>query len=313
MASDLFKKYIWLVDTVYQHGPISFAEINRRWQRSTLCNGADIALRTFHNHREAVEELFHIRIACDDRTNRYYIENGDALGSNSIANWLLNSFSISNLLLESQALAGRVLVEEIPSSRLHLTELLSAMRENRRVQIRYQSFRSDTASDVLLQPLFVKLYERRWYLYADKADDPQIKLYALDRMQSVVITDERFKMPADFDPEAYLSGVFGVTVYKEIKPCTIRLRAYGESVRYLRTLPLHASQQEVETAPDSSVFEYFVAPTHDFYRAILSHHKQVEILSPTAVQEQIENYILDLFDRYFHVTEYEQELKAKQD
>ena len=107
MASDLFKKYIWLVDTVYQYGPISFAEINRRWQRCSLSGGSNLALRTFHNHREAVEELFHIRIACDDRTNRYYIENGEALGTNALANWLLNSFSISNLLQESQALAGR--------------------------------------------------------------------------------------------------------------------------------------------------------------------------------------------------------------
>lgn len=311
MASDLFKKYIWLVDTVYQYGPISFAEINRRWHRCSLSNGSNIALRTFHNHREAVEELFHIRIACDDRTNRYYIENGEALGTNALANWLLNSFSISNLLQESQALAGRVLVEEIPSARHHLTELLSAMRDNRCVRISYQSFSGNSPRTLILQPLFVKFYERRWYLYANKELDPQIKLYALDRMQAVEATDERFKMPEHFRPAEYLAGAFGVSVYAEIKPCTIRMRAYGETVQYLRTLPLHASQQEVETEADSSVFEYFVAPTHEFYRAVLSHHRNVEILSPVAVQDKVENYIVDMFDRYFHITEYENELKEK--
>lgn len=310
MASDLFKKYIWLVDTVHQHGPLSFAEINRRWLRSSLSNGSRIALRTFHNHRDAVEELFHIRIACDPRTNRYHIEDSDALGSNSIANWLLNSFSINNLLQESQTLAGRVLVEEVPSAQHHLTDLLTAMRENLRVRVQYQSFRSDTAVELVLQPLFVKLYERRWYLYADKADDPQIKLYALDRIRSIAVTGEQFRLPDDFDPAAYLSGAFGVTVYEHIKPCTIRLRVYGESVRYLRTLPLHASQKEIETGADSSVFEYFVAPTPEFYRAVLTHHRNVEILSPAAVQNEIENYIVDMLDRY-HVTEYEKKLNEK--
>ena len=300
MASDLFKKYIWLVDTVYRYGPISFADINRRWQYSTLSNGSDIALRTFHNHREAVEELFHIRIACDDRTNRYYIENSDALGTDSLGNWLLNSFSISSLLQESQALAGRVMVEDVPSARCHLTDLLAAMRENRRVRIIYRSFADGQPKELMLQPLFVKFYERRWYLYADKSEDSQIKLYALDRVQSVEVMDERFKMPKDFSPAEYLSGAFGVTVYDEIKPCTIRMRVYGETVQYLRTLPLHVSQREVEIGPEASIFEYFVAPTPEFYRAVLSHLNHVEILSPAAVQEQIERYIVDMFDRYFH-------------
>ncbi len=311
MASDLFKKYIWLVDTVYQYGPISFADINRRWQRSSLSNGTDIALRTFHNHREAVEELFDIRIACDNRTNRYYIENSDALGTNSLANWLLNSFSISNLLQESQTLAGRVLVEDIPSARHFLTDLLAAMRENRRVRIAYQSFGSNRPKELILQPLFVKFYERRWYLYADKADDPQIKLYALDRMHSVAAMEEYFRMPDHFSPAEYLSGAFGVSVYDNIKPCTIRMRAYGETVQYLRTLPLHVSQQEVETETESSVFEYFVAPTHEFYRAVLAHHRNVEILSPEAVQNEIENYLFETLDHYLHITEYENKFHAK--
>lgn len=291
MASDLFKKYIWLVDTIYQYGPISFAEINRRWQDSSLANGSNIALRTFHNHREAVEELFHIRIVCDDRTNRYYIENSDDIGSDMLTNWLLNSFSISNLLQEmrgSNSLVGRVLIEEVPSAQQHLTKLLDAMRENRRVQVVYQPFYGDDPKELTLQPLFVKLYERRWYLYANKADDPKIKLYALDRIQSVAVTDEAFKMPKKFSPADYLAGTFGVSVYDSIKPCTIRVRAHGMAQHYLRSLPLHASQQEVGSDPVAGTadFEYFVAPTREFYQALLAH-TDLEVVSPEAVRLEL--------------------------
>ncbi len=300
MEFELFKKYIWLVDIVHRHGPLTFAEINCRWHQSSLCNGSNIALRTFHNHREAVEELFNICIACDEKTNRYYIENGSELGKNKVANWLLNSFSIGNLLYESQSLAERVLVEDIPSAQNFLTDLLEAMRENRRVKITYQPFYGDEPFELELQPLFVKLYERRWYLYANKPADAKIKLYALDRMQSVIVMDEHFAMPEGFSPKEYLAGAFGVAVYDDIKPCTIRIRAYGDAVKYLRTLPLHASQTEVEQEADSSVFEYFVAPTHEFYRAVLAYHRQIEVLSPAYVREEILwNYLTDMANLYY--------------
>ncbi len=299
MASDLFKKYIWLIDIVHRHGPLTFTEINRRWYQSTLCNGSNIALRTFHNHRKAVEELFNIRIACDEKTNRYYIENGSELGKNSVASWLLNSFSTGNLLHESQSIAERVMVEDIPSAQSFLTDLLEAMCENRRVKITYQPFYGDEPFGLVLQPLFVKLYERRWYLYADKPADAKIKLYALDRMQSVAITDEQFMFPDGFSPSEYLAGAFGVAVYNDIKPCTIRIRAYGDAVKYLRTLSLHASQTEVETGADSSVFAYYVAPTHEFYRAVLAYHRQIEVLSPEDVRVEIWNYLTDMANLYY--------------
>ena len=168
MASDLFKKYIWLADTIRRAGPITFAEINERWQRSTLSGGKRLALRTFHNHREAIEELFGIRIACDDRTNRYYITNSDDLQRDSMANWLLDSFSVSNMLRETQSLRDRILVENIPSAKSFLIDILEAMRENRQIGVTYQPFYGDTPFELTLRPLFVKLYERRWYLYADK-------------------------------------------------------------------------------------------------------------------------------------------------
>ncbi|WP_302257676.1 hypothetical protein [uncultured Alistipes sp.] len=98
-----------MADTIRRAGSITFAEINERWQRSTLSGGKRFALRTFHNHREAIEELFGIRIACDERTNRYYITNSDDLQRDSMANWLLDSFSVSNMLRDTQSLRSRIL------------------------------------------------------------------------------------------------------------------------------------------------------------------------------------------------------------
>lgn len=284
MAANPIKRYFWLIDTIYRHAPISYKEIAERWKQSSLYDNKELAIRTFHNHREAVEELFHIRIVCDERTNKYHIEEQGELAKNGLSSWLLNAFSMSNILSESQSLGSRIQIEEIPSAQHHLTELLSAMRENRCVQVTYQPFAAEAPFALILQPLFVKLYDRRWYLYANKPSDVKIKLYALDRMHAVNVQKERFVLPADFDPEAYTRNAFGVAIYDEIPPCTIRIRVNGGLAAYLRTLPLHASQREVETTNRYADFEYFVAPTPEFFLKLMSYGWQIEVLSPERVR-----------------------------
>lgn len=291
MASNLFKKYIWLADTIHRYGPITLAEIRSRWLRSTLYDGRPLARRTFHTHREQIEELFDITISCDERTNRYYIANREDLNSRNITNWLLDSFAVSQTLREASTLHDRILVEEIPSARSFLPELLDAMRENRQVVVTYQPFTGDEAFALLLRPLFVKLRERRWYLYADKPNNPKIKLYALDRMTNVRTTDERFTPPEDLDPAGYLAEAYGVAVYDDIHPCTIHVRVTGDGVKYLRTLPLHASQREIETREKDAIFEFRVAPTPEFYQAMLNCHCNFEVLSPLSVRNEIRHIV----------------------
>lgn len=287
MIANPVKRYFWLVDTIYRHAPISFKEIAERWEQSALYDKKKLAIRTFHNHREVVEELFHIRIACDERTNKYYIAEEGELAKNGLSSWLLNAFSISNLLAESQSLGSRVQVEEIPSAQHCLTELLAAMRENRRIKVIYQPFVAEAPFELVLQPLFVKLYDRRWYLYANKPSDEKIKLYALDRMHAVKTQDAQFEFPENFAPEEYTRNAFGVAIYDEVPPCTIRIRARAELAAYLRTLPLHHSQREVETTNRYADFEYFVAPTQEFYLRLMSYGWQIEVLSPEKVRASI--------------------------
>lgn len=96
MSKTLFKNYIWLLDTIYRSGSITFEEINRKWQRSALSDGKEMPLRTFHNWKEKVQDIFDIKIGCSKNTNEYFISNSDDLQKNSMKEWLLNSFAVSN-------------------------------------------------------------------------------------------------------------------------------------------------------------------------------------------------------------------------
>ena len=118
MAKDLFNRYIWLVDTIYRAGRITFEEINEKWLRNSMSEGNDLPLKTFHNHRHAIEDMFDINIVCDKKGGyRYYIENADDMEKGGVRTWLLNTFAVNNLINESHHLKRRIVFEQIPSDR----------------------------------------------------------------------------------------------------------------------------------------------------------------------------------------------------
>lgn len=286
MKSELFKKYIWLADTINHKKRITFAEINRLWQAD---GRKPMALRTFHNHRIAIEELFDINIGCDQRTNEYFIEDGDLMNSD-IRGWVLNSFSASNLLYENKGISDRIVFEEIPSAQTYLNDILEAIRNNTQINITYKPFSQPEPRVIALLPYFVKLYERRWYVYGAKSDDATVKVYALDRIHGIEHTTEGFTVPADFDPQEHLRYSIGIEKYPDIEPCKVVLKSFAPE--YLRALPLHRSQIEVaSTRKEYSLFMYYLAPTPDFFREILRQGDRVEIALPKWVREEFEKMV----------------------
>ena len=63
-ASEIFKQYIWLTDTIYRSGGISLKELNDRWIRTEMSGGLPMTRATFNRHKEAIEEIFDLCIEC---------------------------------------------------------------------------------------------------------------------------------------------------------------------------------------------------------------------------------------------------------
>lgn len=287
MTKDLFDKYIWLVDTIYRAGKITFEEINERWLRSRLSEGEDIPLRTFHNWRIAIEQVFDININCNRKGGYYYyIENADDMQKGGVRNWLLNTFAVNNLINESHHLKRRILFEEIPSGRKYLTSVIEAMRDGLEIELYYQSYWYEEPSTYTLQPYCIKVFKQRWYVIGFCKERNNIRTFSLDRIQQLTTLDAKFVYPKDFDPVAYFADYFGIMIENK-KLETIRIKVYGMHVQYIRALPLHRSQCEIETTVDYSIFEYRMKPTLDFRQELLSRGADVEVLAPLTFREEM--------------------------
>lgn len=298
MTKDLFDKYIWLVDIIYRSGKITFEEINERWLRSKLSDGIDIPLRTFHNWRAAIEQIFDININCSRKGGYYYyIENAEDIEKGGIKNWLLNTFAVNNLINESHHLKRRILFEDIPSGRQFLTPIIEAMRDNLEIELLHKSYWYDEAKIYTLQPYCVKVFKQRWYVIGYCRERDAMRTFSLDRIVNLHTTDTKFSIPADFNGAEYFNDSFGIiTDNKQTE--TIRIKVFGMHVMYVRALPLHHSQKEIETADGYSLFEYEVCPTLDLKQEIISRGNDMEVIYPEYFRNEIKKMIVELWNRY---------------
>ena len=288
MVKDLFRRYIWLVDTVYRAGRLTFEEINERWRRTEMSGGEDLPLKTFHNHRRAIADIFGIDIECNRKGGYYYyIENAEEIEKGGVRAWLLNTFAVNNLINETHHLKHRILFEEIPSGQKFLTPIIEAMREGVSIELVYRNFWRESSFVVELEPYCVKVFRQRWYMLAHIPGSDNLRVYSLDRVESLNLTENKFVLPKGFDAEAYFYNSFGIIVYGGSPAETIRLKVYDCKRKYFRTLPLHHSQKEVEICREYSIFEYFVSPTFDFQQEILSHGDEIEVLAPEHFRKEV--------------------------
>ncbi len=301
MAKNYFKSYIWLLETLQSRGPLTLNQIKDLWWRSSINEDKkELAPRTFANHVAAIADIFGIDIVCDRRDNTYRIENEDDLDGNGIRAWMLDALSLNSLLNESAGMKDRIFFEDVPTSHQLLPTIIRAMRDNRRIRVRYQGYRMGRERTFDIDPYFIREYKRRWYLYGHKDYDKDFKphMYALDRMMEVEILDDTFKMPEGLDATEWFRSLYGIRKYDDMKPQKVLLKVYGKQVRYFRSLPLHSSQEEVETHRDHSIFAYHLAPDYDFKQDILSFGDTIEVLTPVSLRTAIKSVINNLYEKY---------------
>ena len=52
----LFKEYIWQVNTIYQARNITLNDINKKWLKTKMSGGVELARSTFNRHKVAIED-----------------------------------------------------------------------------------------------------------------------------------------------------------------------------------------------------------------------------------------------------------------
>ena len=293
--AQIFHQYIWIINTLRAYRKLTLEELNQKWQNDGVADGNPLQRSSFNRHRDAILDMFGIIIDCEPRTYKYYISNKEVLSADSIERWLFSTLTVHGVLADSAAVKERLVLENAPAGVEYLDIIIRAIRTNHCLRIGYKKFEAE-GYEKMVCPYALKLFRQRWYLLALN-DEEQIRIYALDRITMLEQTDDTFEMPANFSAQAYFSEYFGVLT-NDTPLAHVIIRAHKWMPNYLRTLPLHHSQRELESTPDYTDFSFDIRPTSDFLGELLRHSDGIEILQPLALREEMRQIITGILKRY---------------
>lgn len=296
----LILKYIWVVKTIHRAGRITLKELNEKWRANIdLSRGEDLPRQTFDRWKSGILDLFGILIDCEQRGGyHYYIANPKELSEGKLRTWLLNTYGTAETLSSNLSIHDRILTENIPSSQDHLSTVLEAMKSNNMLHITFKAFTMKEPKRFLVEPYCVKMSAQRWYMLARNTEHKNLRLYSLDRIETVEISNTRFVLPDDFNAKDYFAEFFGIVLDESVPLQTIILRADKYHQNYMRTLPLHPTQREIFACDDYADFELKLRPTYDFYMKLMSFGNMIKVLEPKTLQEEICKWLENTIEMY---------------
>lgn len=305
MISKTYYKYIWLLDLLLTSRPLTYEDICMVWKDSPVFDGP-LAIRSFHEYRKGIKEMFGVDIACDrSKGNVYYVRNPEVLEERKAEKWLLQRYSIPQDFATYNSMKDRILQEEIPMGTAFLNAIIEAMQRNVELQIDYQRYDRGQEEEHMqtfhFQPYALKVYNRRWYLLGYKKEKEDLRLISLDRIHDLKKTSTHFELPTDFDARKYFADVVGVYKDKDKQALNVKIRAYGVQAEYLRSTPLHKSQAEVRSKHgEFAECTYRLCITPELISQLLAMGENVEVLEPKELKDEMKKRINNMFNFYTH-------------
>lgn len=101
------------------------------------------------------------------------------------------------------------------------------------------------------------------------------------------------------DATTYFEACYGIN-HEDGEAKLIKIKIYGSQVDYVKTRPIHPSQQEIETGDGWSIFSYWLKPSYNFYQNLLWHREKLEVLEPECVREEMKKIVDEIIERYIN-------------
>ncbi|MGE5255724.1 MAG: helix-turn-helix transcriptional regulator [Hyphomicrobiales bacterium] len=170
-----------------------------------------------------------------------------------------------------------------------------AIQQRRRLDVVYRAMhgREDTRRSVA--PYRLLFFEGSFYILGHCGLRQDIRVFALDRIRQLDITDEAFTVPDGLNLDHFLKSSFGVF---QGPPARVKIRFTKDIAGYITEKSWHPSQK-VSVRPDGSVlFEAEVAGTEEIKHWVLRWGACAEVLAPESLREQIQQEAGELVNVY---------------
>ena len=165
-----------------------------------------------------------------------------------------------------------------------INELTDAILAGFTCEAVYHSFSDGRVKKLRIDPLHFFEHNGGMYLFAQMTDFGDIRMFAVERFQSVAQTEEHFEYPEGFDPEERLGAAF--TIFDE-EPTTFKIRFTAEQAKYIEERIWAKGQMIAKNLDGSIILSMTTSGRWDVLRWVLGYGANAELLEPEDLRMEI--------------------------
>lgn len=253
--------------------------------------------RTLQRDIKEIRNVFGIDIEYSKAEKGYFISQSESENMNFQR--MMEAFDMFNSLNLAQDLTPFIHLEKRrPQGTENLYGLLHAIKNKLQIKFTYQKFWEEESSQRLVEPYALKEFKNRWYIMVKDSKDNNIKSFALDRLTNLEITNQTYQYPDNYNIEQSYRYCFGIISPGEEEPQDIILSFDSLQGKYIKTLPLHHSQQILVNNEKELQIKLQLCITHDFIMELLSYGDSMKVLQPTVLVDIIKAAHQNAFRQY---------------
>ena len=256
----------------------------------------------------AIRADYDITITYDRRRRGYYLDlpTDEDVSDFRAFVWLLERRERLDFLTQSGRPAGRYLQLEQPdhgaTSQFRgidwLAPLWNALQRQLVITFHYRTYNDGPDGQRLVEPGLLFEYRNRWYLDGYDLDRQAERTFGLDRISDLELTPQAVQPDRDIDYRANRQHVIGVTAPPGAPVERVVLRFAKPEAEYVRSLPLHGSQEIINETDTSVDVRLQVILNHELQREILAYGEFVKVLEPLGLRELIAGRVARIGKRY---------------
>lgn len=253
--------------------------------------------RTFLRDKEAISKVLKTNIIYRRSTNTYAIDDDN---EDEIQEDIFDNLLLVEAFRTVKGKKNIMLFEQRKSRGLHwLSGLVHAITHQKLITLNYTKFWEGVSHKKILEPYAVKEFKNRWYLLAHEKNDDKyfIKTFGLDRISDLEIAPSTFK-PRKYDAEKDFQNSFGIISTLNEIPQEIILSFDAEQANYVKTLPIHHSQEILVDNNQEFRIKLTLVPTYDFEQEILSKGSSFKIISPESFKNHMKAEVEEMLKNF---------------
>ncbi len=178
----------------------------------------------------------------------------------------------------------------------NIIKMMRAILSKKEVRFVYNKYSIEPPRKRIFHPGIIREYDERWYVMGLEQPLNKIKTFAFDRILNVEITNVTFSQ-IQINWENYCKDSFGLTI-GEIDPVSIKLSFSPEQLGYLKSKPLHHSQEIKKETDKAVILKIKVRPSWELYSTLLSHGSNVKVIEPLFVKNELQNRLRKAIEQY---------------